>query len=198
MSNKRERGSDSPVSNGSSHFPSASLNLDGTRPIAGRRNLGVPQAPSPSEVAGVGGLPYDTEHLARANPELIPGMQGQASMGLPWMHNSAGMGGQGGGSGAQQQLFGAGSAVSGASAGPNAMPSLNIFDLFQAEQQLFNVPMVGQETGLDGQGGVAYGAGGAGGRMPQEGGYAQQMDSAAMASMNEALQMWSSAPTSFE
>lgn len=189
MSNKRERGSDSPVSNGSStHLPS--LNPDGSRPIAGRRSIGmgnIPQAPSPSDVAGVGGLPYDTEHLARANPDMIPGMQGHGNMEMQWMQH--------GGSAAsgQQQLFGPGTA--GAN-GPNAMPNLNIFDLFQTEQQLFNVPMMGQ--GPAGAEGSTFNGGSRGAMQQEGGGYAPQMDSAAMASMNEALQMWSSAPTSFE
>lgn len=204
--NKRERGADSPASNGSSPTLSQTpMNPDGSRLIAGRRSLGsvqgtgVAKAPSPaasSLAARAGGLPYDTEYLARANLELVAGMPAtNNNMELPWLSASQPQAQASSSSvlgGGQQPIF-----APNASTSTNAMPNLNIFDLFQTEPQLFNMPTMEQgyvpnmstSAGPSADATPPYG-----GRLPENFG---QMDGS-MPPVNEALQMWSSAPTSFE
>ncbi|KAL5525563.1 hypothetical protein ACEPAG_6899 [Sanghuangporus baumii] len=200
--NKRERGSDSPVSTSSS--PKINPSHDGPRPVAGRRSInstpGVAQAPSPagSQIAGAGGLPYDTAYLASANLEMVAGMSPTANnMGLPW--SSSQQQPQASASNAcpnnladtQQNMF----------ASQTAMPNLNIFDFFQSDPQLFNMPIMDQgyvpsicassqqqqqqQPGVPVDKAAPYGNnyGPIDGQIP---------------SVNEALQMWSTAPTSFD
>ena len=214
QSNKRERGADSPASTGSSPgLSQRHINPDGSRPIAGRRGLGsvsavstagVAKAPSPgssSLAAGAGGLPYDTEYLARANLEFVAGMPATNNgMELSWLSTSQTPQAQSmpasGVAGSQQQQP---AYSSGASTSANSMPNLNIFDLFQTEPQLFNMPTMDQgyvpnmaapqQAGPSADATSSYG-----GRLPEN--YGQMEGS--VPSVNEALQMWSSAPTSFE
>ena len=145
-SNKRERGSDSPVSTASSP-PAAATPPDGPRPIASRRNLpsGV-TTPAGSQIAGAGGLPYDTAYLGSANLEMVAGMMPPATssnMGGQWVTQQQtqtqtvpvpGVGSSSTADAQQQNIY----------TSQTAMPNLNIFDFFQSDPQLFSMPMMDQ------------------------------------------------------
>lgn len=145
--NKRERGSDSPMSSAISSAPSPADSFrqssspalsDPRRPIAGRRSLGstptlsVSQAPSvassstsPSNVPG--GLPRGSEPLA--TPDIARG-------GMQLMND-------GSLSGMVPSPTWIGSPSDGISQTPlpfgNATPNLNIFDLFQSDPSMFGM-----------------------------------------------------------
>ncbi|THH04869.1 hypothetical protein EW145_g5209 [Phellinidium pouzarii] len=198
-SNKRERGADSPVPNPSPDLSQMSVPSmsDNTRPVAGRRSIGTtasglsPQVPlaGSSSNAGAGGLPYGTEQLAHTKPELV---HGSDNVSLPWMpsqpssSSALGTGDVNSGNLSQESIFTS-----------SAMPNLNIFDLFQSDP--FNESMMEQgfmsSAPQGSRGDSKFGQSmDASGNITEEYG---QLDGS-MASVDEALQMWSSAPTSFE
>lgn len=183
-SNKRERGADSPASSHSS--PSLTHAPDGAaRIIAGRRNLGaVPATTAASASVGNNNNNSNAPSPAAGSSQAAAagGLPATNSMGLPWTPSADVSGSQ---QHQQQNLF-----------SPNAMPNLNIFDLFQNDPQLFNVPMMeqGYVPNMAGTTAQQAGGGASSGRLPDTYG---QIDGS-VPSVNEALQMWSSAPTSFD
>ena len=91
---------------------------------------------------------------------------------------------------AQQNMF----------APQTSMPNLNIFDFFQSDPQLFNMPVMDQgyvPQQQQGPGGPVGKASAAAAATVSYGNDFGQMDGQ-IPSVNEALQMWSTAPTSFE
>lgn len=190
QSNKRERGSDSPMSSAGTPpaMPPAQI-LDGGRLIAGRRALGnfspsMPATAGTTAAANAGGLPYGTEQLAATDPGL----------GIQWMSPAGGAG--------AAPMYG----NAPLQPGQGAMPNLNIFDLFEPEDaaQLYSngLPMAGYGVPIPGvthQKGAGYGVGGRSQHAPPPDTYGSTIEGApGMAQVPEALQMWSSAPTSFE
>ena len=118
---------------------------------------------------------------------------------MPWLSSTQVPGGGGGappptGSNSVDQMFGTSSNV-------NGMPNLNIFDLFQSDPQMFNVPMLDNQQGYhlptvnsaptQGMGKTSSYAS----ETEAHGSGFGQLDRSLP---SEALQMWSTAPTSFE
>lgn len=206
--NKRERGADSPLSNASSpgntgQLPSLSGPPGTHRPIAGRRSIGSTSAlpsgssRSPSVMSSMAspaatqnGLPYGSRQLASGSAEL----GGLPTGDMSWLNhgnspaNSATPASTHGTDlGPQTPMFGG-----------NSMPNLNIFDLFQSDaSQMFNMPMLDQNfspgmTATQPHKAPSFGT-------PEADVAAQAFGSlAGVGSVNEALQMWSSAPSGFE
>ena len=211
--NKRERGSDSPISNEASPSPSQVPIQDGARPVAGRRNLSAFSSSFSAHAAASSGLPYDTEQLSRANPELVPnlhtsGVNGAGnnnnnnnnnSLSVPWLSSTQVPGGGGGappptGSNSVDQMFGTSSNV-------NGMPNLNIFDLFQSDPQMFNVPMLDNQQGYHlptVNSAPTQGMGKTSSYAPETEAHGSGFGQLDGSLPSEALQMWSTAPTSFE
>ncbi|KAI5115861.1 hypothetical protein M0805_001580 [Coniferiporia weirii] len=213
-SNKRERESDSPISNGSS--PALSQMVppiipESARAIAGRRSFGsLPGHPTSqpkalpvvsTSTAGSNRATYNTEQLAHTKNNMVGG---PGNVPLSWMpahtsqHGAPMPHGAGAGNpagfGDQTSVF-----------SQNAMPNLNIFDLFQSDPQMFNMPMMGQNftpgmppagPGMHAEKVGPYGQPISGPPGNIQEGYGQP--DGPMPPVNEALQMWSSAPTSFE
>ena len=211
-SNKRERGADSPLSAaspGGSQLSVPSTLDPATRPIAGRRSVSsipacLPTIPqTASSVAAQEMRPFGTNHLPASKGGILPGVPPSNNVPLSWMHPQSN----------QPPAVGTSADVFTST----GMPNLNIFDLFQSDSQMFNMSMVDQTSFNEMPAGQAQPA-------PQQ--HQQQvvgvqkipqrydpttMDHAAQLQeafgaldgsmpsvVNEALQMWSSAPTSFE
>lgn len=119
-------------------------------------------------------------------------------MGLPWLQqqqaqaSASSVGAGTSANAAQQNMF----------APQTSMPNLNIFDFFQSDPQLFNMPVMDQgyvpQQQQQAPGGpVGKASAAAAAATVSYGNDFGQMDGQ-IPSVNEALQMWSTAPTSFE
>ncbi len=137
--NKRERGSDEPVSSSSQLAQSSMIGVGDQRPIAGRKSLvgttqlgrhpQQPQALGTSPAASLpSGLPYGTEQLGGLG--RVPMQWTTGAAGAPAAAAQAAAGG----------VYGA--------AAQTAMPDINIFDMYNtSEQQMNYIPMMDQGYG---------------------------------------------------
>ena len=151
----------------------------------------APSTPSniASPAANQSGLPYGSRQLATGGTELAPGLHGD--MNMPWLAQ----GNSPAASATPASTHGTDLAPQTPMFGTNSMPNLNIFDLFQNDaSQMFNMPMLDQNfspamAAAQTQKAPPFGS-------PE----ADQAFTSltGVNTVNEALQMWSSAPAGFE